>query len=105
MHAVLFRQWQQRVKGRDWFDLEWYVRRGIPLHLEHLAERARQSGHWPREQAFGVESLQTLLATRIASLDVAKARQDIERFIVDPQPLAIWSPSYFSQLVQRIRLD
>ena len=26
MHAVLFRQWQQRVKGRDWFDLEWYVR-------------------------------------------------------------------------------
>ncbi|MCP9911749.1 nucleotidyl transferase AbiEii/AbiGii toxin family protein [Cyanobium sp. BA20m-p-22] len=47
MHAVLFRQWQQRVKGRDWFDLEWYVRCGIPLHLNHLAERARQSGHWP----------------------------------------------------------
>jgi len=31
-------------QGRDWFDLEWYVRRGIPLHLEHVAERARQSG-------------------------------------------------------------
>lgn len=36
---------QQRVKGRDWFDLEWYVRQGIPVHLDHLAERARQSGH------------------------------------------------------------
>ena len=102
MHAVLFRQWQQRVKGRDWFDLEWYIRRGIPLHLEHLAERTRQSGHWPREQAFSGDTLQMLLAQRIETLDVAKARLDIERLIVDPEPLAIWSRSYFKQLAQRI---
>ena len=104
MHAVLFRQWQQRVKGRDWIDLEWYVRRGIPLHLEHLAERTRQSDHWPREQAFSAETMQMLLAQRIHHLDVAKARQDIERFIVDRQPLAIWSRSYFKELAQRIQL-
>jgi len=104
MHAVLFRQWQQRVKGRDWFDLEWYIRRGIPLHLDHLAERARQSGHWPRAEAFSGDTLQMLLAQRIETLDVAKARLDIERFIVDPEPLAIWSRSYFSQLAQRIQL-
>ncbi len=79
LHAVLFRQWQQRVKGRDWFDLEWYVRQGIPLHLEHLAER-------------------------IARLDVANARVDIERFIADPEPLAIWSAEYFQQLGRRIQL-
>lgn len=46
------------MKGRDWFDLEWYARRCIPLHLEYLAERARQSAHWPREQAFSAETLQ-----------------------------------------------
>lgn len=33
MHALLFRKWKQRVKGRDWYDLEWYIRRGVPLHL------------------------------------------------------------------------
>ena len=27
MHALLFRKWKNRVKGRDWFDFEWYVRR------------------------------------------------------------------------------
>lgn len=102
MHAVLFRQWQQRVKGRDWFDLEWYVRQGIPLHLDHLAERARQSGHWPVDQAFTADTLQTLLAERINRLDVAQARVDIERFIADPQPLAIWSQDYFNQLGRRI---
>ena len=23
MHALLFRKWKKRVKGRDWFDMEW----------------------------------------------------------------------------------
>lgn len=104
MHAVLFRQWQQRVKGRDWFDLEWYVRRGIPLHLDHLAERARQSGHWPDDQPFTAATLQTLLAERIARLDVTNARVDIERFLQDPEPLALWSGEYFQQLGKRIQL-
>jgi predicted nucleotidyltransferase component of viral defense system len=104
VHAVLFRQWQQRVKGRDWFDLEWYVRQGIPLHLEHLAERARQSGHWPHDQPFTAATLQTLLTKRIARLDVASARVDIERFIADPETLAIWSTEYFQQLGSRIQL-
>ena len=104
MHALLFRQWKQRVKGRDWFDFEWYVRGGIPLHLEHLAERIRQSGHWPKEQDFSAENLQMLLTQRIAGLDVLNARRDIERFIVDSQPLEIWSRSYFQQLAQRIQL-
>ena len=104
MHAVLFRQWQQRVKGRDWFDLEWYVRHGIPLHLEHLSERARQSGHWPTDQAFSPESLQGLLGDRIARLDVVNARRDIERFITDPLQLEIWSQAYFSDLAKRIQI-
>ena len=102
MHAVLFRQWEQRVKGRDWFDLEWYVRQGIPLHLEHLAERARQSGHWPAAQPFTTGSLHALLAQRIQHLEIANARTDIERFIPDPEALKIWCREYFTQLGQRI---
>ena len=102
MHAVLFRQWKQRVKGRDWFDLEWYVRQGIPLHLQHLAERARQSGHWSANQPFTASSLEALLAERMARLDVAKARADIERFITDLSALEIWSQEYFRQLARHI---
>jgi hypothetical protein len=102
MHAVLFRQWQQRVKGRDWFDLEWSVRQRIPLHLDHLAERSRQSGHWPMDQAFTTDTLQSLLADRINRLNVNQARVDVERFIAGPQPLAIWSRDYFTQIGGKI---
>ena len=48
VHALLFRKWQNRVKGRDWFDLEWYSQKGIPLHLEHLKTRVVQTGDWKR---------------------------------------------------------
>ena len=40
MHALLFRQWKQRVKGRDWYDLEWYIKKGVPLNLSHFVLRA-----------------------------------------------------------------
>lgn len=109
MHAVLFRQWQQRVKGRDWFDLEWYVRKRVPINLDHLAIRARQSGHWPdhwpKEKRLDHGALLELLRERINRLDIKAARDDIQRFLADSQPLEIWSQSYFQQLAAQIEVQ
>ncbi len=41
--AALFRAWRTRTKGRDWYDLEWYVRNGYACHLGHLVERCKES--------------------------------------------------------------
>ncbi|AMR30011.1 hypothetical protein A0256_00565 [Mucilaginibacter sp. PAMC 26640] len=46
MHALLFRKWGTNVKGRDWYDMEWYIRKGIPLNLAHFVIRAKDSGDW-----------------------------------------------------------
>jgi hypothetical protein len=78
------------------------VRRVIPLHLDHLAERARHSGHWPGEQAFTAGTLQNLLTDRINSLNENQARINIDRLIADLQPLEIWTRQYFMQIGQRI---
>jgi hypothetical protein len=37
MHALLFRQWKGRVKGRDWYDWLWFLKQGIPLNLNRLS--------------------------------------------------------------------
>ncbi|WP_423794657.1 nucleotidyl transferase AbiEii/AbiGii toxin family protein [Maribacter stanieri] len=29
MHALLFRKLLNRVKGRDWYDLEWYIKKTL----------------------------------------------------------------------------
>ncbi|MBK6320644.1 MAG: nucleotidyl transferase AbiEii/AbiGii toxin family protein [Burkholderiales bacterium] len=101
MHALFFRKWKNRVKGRDWFDFEWYVRRSVTLNLSHFAERARQSGHW-QGGALGQEEFLAMLQDRIASLDIASARSDVLPFVREPAGLAIWSKDYFAQLAQRI---
>lgn len=102
MHALLFRRWKQRVKGRDWFDFEWYVRQGTPLHLAHLEVRARQSGDW---QGGGLDQavLRDLLQARIASLDIRAARRDVQPFLRTPSQLDIWSREYFMDLSEKMR--
>jgi hypothetical protein len=49
MHALLFRSWKSRVKGRDWYDFEWYVRNNTALNFEHLGQRTNQLGSLPEQ--------------------------------------------------------
>jgi hypothetical protein len=49
MHALLFRKWGENVKGRDWYDMEWYIKKGTSLNLNHFLIRAIDSGDWHKE--------------------------------------------------------
>lgn len=103
MHALLFRQWKNRIKGRDWFDFEWYVRRGAALNLTHFAERAKQSGHW-QGSTLNEQDFRLLLVQKIETLDVENAKLDVLPFIKDSKVLDIWSRDYFMQLAHRIKI-
>ena len=103
MHALLFRNWKSRVKGRDWYDFEWYVKKGVPLNLSHFACRAMQSGHMESVK-LSEEEFRLLLTQKIGSLDVRLAVDDISRFVQDVKPLKIWSREYFMQLADRMKI-
>ncbi len=102
MHALLFRNWKTRVKGRDWYDFEWYVKNGFELNLEHLTIRARESGSIPSDQIFTKELLVEMLQGKIKMLDINSAKLDIRRFVADDKVLDIWSQDYFLQLVDKM---
>ena len=53
MHAALCRNWKKRIKGRDWYDVIWYIQNGIPVNLAHLRERMRQTQHLHAGEKFG----------------------------------------------------
>lgn len=101
MHALLFRRWKSRVKGRDWFDFEWYVQHQTPLHLAHLEERARQSMDW-QSGVLSRPGLMQLLSDRIDLLDVEAAKRDVSPFIKAASSLDIWSQDYFMDLAERV---
>ena len=101
MHALLFRKWKTRVKGRDWYDLEWYLKGGTAIHLSHFCQRALESGDW-KEPEINRSQLLGLLSQKIDTVNFDNIKEDIVRFIPNAQVLDIWSAEYFSQLVKKI---
>ncbi|MDE5575386.1 MAG: nucleotidyl transferase AbiEii/AbiGii toxin family protein [Bacteroidales bacterium] len=99
MHALVYRAWKNRVKGRDWYDFEWYVRHNVPLDFAHLAERIRQFN----QTETGRDAFISQLKERLATANIHQVKQDVMPFVKNPQDLEIWSNDYFVQLADRIR--
>jgi predicted nucleotidyltransferase component of viral defense system len=104
LHALLYRKWNNRVKGRDWYDLEWYIKKGIPLDLGHFLSRAKDTGHWKAEKITREEIIE-LLQDKIDSVSFANIKEDVFRFIKDDNVLSIWSASYFKDLVEKMKFE
>lgn len=104
MHAVLCRQWHKKVKGRDWYDLIWYIRKKIPVNLLHLAERMRQTKHLQSEEKLDKKSLLKKLHERINDINWESAKTDVAPFIADQRQLEIWSSAFFQDLREHLEV-
>jgi len=98
MHALLFRNWKTRVKGRDWYDFEWYVRHNVPLDFSHFQIRTKEFNGMDMD----MEVFITILKERLSSTDINMVRRDVLPFIQNPKELDIWSNDYFLQLADRV---
>ena len=73
------------------------------LHLYHLEQRMRQTGHWRGDAPLTSEEFKDLLANAVNHLDIDQARREVEPFIKNPENLSIWSPEFFLDVASRIR--
>ena len=101
MHALVFRAWKSRIKGRDWYDFEWYVRNGIPLDWNHLHERILQFNG----QEMTLDEFKFALRDRLGSADISRVKEDVLPFLNNPGELDIWSNDYFLQLADMMKID
>lgn len=104
MHALLFRKWGTNVKGRDWYDMEWYIKKGYELNLDHFLLRAIDSGDWKKDKISETE-FRALLSEKIDKVKLDFVKADISRFIKDPKKLEIWSPQYFHDLANKLKIS
>ena len=99
MHALAYRAWKRRVKGRDWYDFEWYVRNQVTLDFKHLQERIREfSGNEVSKEEFLVA-----LREKLSKTDINLVKQDVLTYIENESELDIWSNDYFLQLADMIK--
>lgn len=102
LHAILCRPWQKRVKGRDWYDLVWYVARNIPVNLHHLRDRLIQSSAWDKSIKLTKNDLITLLSDKINETNFENAKSDIIPFIIDKEAVSLWSKNFFLDVIGKI---
>lgn len=101
MHALVYRAWKNRVKGRDWYDFEWYVRHNVPLDFSHLAERALQFNN----EVITRDVFISQLKDRLTSANINQVKADVLPFVRNPKELDIWSTDYFVQLADMIKFE
>ena len=102
IHAVLCRRWKTRVKGRDWYDLAWYLGRFPEVRIRHLEARMRQSGDYQDDDPLTHDKLRHLLQQAVDNLNVEQVRREVTPFIRDKRALDVWSQDFFSQTIKRI---
>lgn len=99
MHALVFRNWKTRVKGRDWYDFEWYVRWRVPLDFKHLQERIREFNGVEMSQ----DEFKIMLKERLSTTNIEDVKKDVRPFLRnDPHELDVWTNDYFLQLADMI---
>ena len=100
--AALFRKWKRRVKGRDWYDILWYISHNAELDLGHLIERAKESG--PGVDVSSREALIAAFDERIESIGFDNAKEDVVGYLQDPFEVNCWSREMFHEAIRKIRI-
>lgn len=104
MHALIYRSWKNRVKGRDWYDFEWYVRKNVAMDFRHFCERAYQFGS-EEPGTLTPDRFRAILKDKIKETDIRQVKDDVMPFIKEQNKLNIWSTEYFLQLANMVELS
>ncbi len=98
MHAALFRAWKGRVKGRDWYDMVWFIRKGVPLNLALFSKLN------DKQEVISRSAFLEMAKERIDRLDIPSAIEDIIYFVRDQETIKrTWSKEFFQHWIDQIK--
>ncbi len=105
VNAALYRAWKHRVKGRDWYDLTWFLRREVPLNSHYLKQGMQAVGGLQKDENLTEEKLKQQLKRRLESIDLNAAKNDVKPFLRDPTQLDLWSIPFFHHWIDQLKFE
>lgn len=97
LHAVLCRKY---TKGRDYYDLIWYISQHIQPNFVLLNNAVQQTEH--QEWHIDKDNLPKLLKDRFQMTDFSKVRADITPFLMDSKEARFFEEKYFLSLIAKM---
>lgn len=95
LHACLFRKY---TKGRDFYDLLWYLGKKVQPNLDVLNNAIAQTEK--KAAKLNGTQLQQKLLGKISRLDDVQLRQDVGPFLVHAEELSLLDKQLMRQVVQ-----
>lgn len=101
-HALLCRSY---LKGRDWYDFNWYIKNKVKPNISLLQAALIQYGPW-QGQVLEIDEqwVKDELLNKISSINWKEAAADVERFMnkTEKDSLKLWGGNFFSQKAKRL---
>ncbi len=105
IHALLCRPY---LKGRDWYDFSWYVKKGAQVNLPHLQAALSQWGPWVNHKIdLDIIWLKHELTKKTEHIDFQTAANDVQRFLKpsEQHSLSLWNEKFFLHKIEKLRKE
>ncbi len=102
IHALLCRPY---LKGRDWYDFNWYIKNGVKPNMLLLQAALIQWGPWEGQDLnINEKWLKDVLLKKVSSISWKEAVVDVERFLspTERESLSLWSERFFTQKANQL---
>ena len=102
LHALLCRGY---LKGRDWYDFNWYIAQEVKPNLSLLQNAIIQYGPWEGSKLnVDRDWLINTLKEKIDSIDWPRAAKDVEKFLkpLEQRGLSVWSEKFYMSKLSKL---
>lgn len=98
--AILYRSWGKRVKGRDYFDLYFYLAKKEKINFNYLNEKALASGKIKPGEEMDLNVLKAKLIEKLQTINYEQAKRDFASFVNDENYISFVDKEALIELIK-----
>lgn len=99
LHALLCRNYE---KGRDWYDLLWYVQRNTAINYDFLRNALVQTKFAGECTAVDLEYVKKNLRKKLETVDFQKIKEDVRPLVKNSREIELWTKEIFFDVIDKI---
>ena len=103
IHAIICRNYKNRVKGRDYYDYLFYVGKGSKINLAYLENKLKNSSIVAKDKSLTLDMVKMMLKNKFENTDYESARKDVINFISDINSVSLWKKELFISTLDELK--
>lgn len=104
IHAILCRDYKNRIKGRDYYDYLFYCGKETPINLTYLENKLKNSHRLTEDETLSLDKVKQLLKDKFMITDYELAKNDVINFINNPDSLLFWNKDLFISTLDNLHI-